>query len=221
MKRRRGILVLVLVGIAPLELNGLYNWYISQFPGWYWLVELITWILLPGVLLWIGTRSGWFSPDDLGLHTRMCGRRHAWLFVAALIGLSWLVSELSLWSSWGARALFPVNYGKLDFGYRDVVPAEGLGRFLALTHLALTAGIVEEIYFRGLVRLLFSSGVLGRLGFIVCSSVLFASIHWEGGVWILTEALLFGLSTAIIYSATGNLWPLIIGHAWADYFWFS
>jgi membrane protease YdiL (CAAX protease family) len=114
-----------------------------------------------------------------------------------------------------------VSIGKLEFGYRDVVPAEGLGRILALIHLALTAGIVEEIYFRGLIRLLFSSGALGNLGYILFSSVLFASIHWEGGVWNLMETLLFGLSTSIIYAAVGNLWPLIIGHAWADYYRFS
>jgi membrane protease YdiL (CAAX protease family) len=221
LNRRAGILTIVLVGITPLELNGLYNGYLSQFPAWYWLVETFTWILLPSLLLWMGMRSGWFSTDDIGLHTRICGRRNIWLFVVTLIGLSWLVAELSLWSNLLARAIFPVNYGKLDFEYTDVIPAGGLGRFLALTHLALTAGIVEELYFRGLVRLLFSNGAIGNLGFIVCSSVLFASIHWEGGVWVLTEALLFGLSTAVIYSITGNLWPLIIGHAWADYFWFS
>src|ERR1041384_5246566 len=221
MSRRRTILCLVLVGIAPTELNGFYNSYLAQFPGWYWSVEIASWIILPAILLWIGMKNNWFTWSDLGLHCRIGGQRDPWLFAATIALLPWaLMQSDQLFGSW-AYDLFPVNFGAVGFHYRDMIPKDGMRRALALSFCCLSAGIVEEIYFRGMVRLLFRNTFWGRLGFVLASSLVFASVHWEGGVRALTEAFLFGVLAAVVYLLGGNLWPLILGHAWTDYIWFS
>lgn len=219
--QRGGLALIVLVGILPLELNGLYNGSLSQMFGWYWLVEICTWILLPALLLWLGFKNEWFTWSDLGLHSKIAGRLHPWLFLGCLIPLAWVVMKTDLIFNFWAHVLFPNNYGQVNFGYVDVVPAYGVGRYLAIAHLGLTAGIVEEIYFRGIMRLIFPKGFWGGISFIVLSSVLFASIHWEGGIRSLAECFLFGFLSSVLYTALGNLWPLIMGHAWADMIWFS
>jgi len=83
----------------------------------------------------------------------------------------------------------------------------------------LTAGFVEEIYYRGMMSRLFPDGWRGTLLYVPVSSLVFASVHWDGGVWTMFEALTFGLAAGAIFRATRNLWPLIVAHAVIDYGW--
>ncbi len=222
MSKSRPLLALLLaIGILPLLLNGLYNSYLSQTPHIYWTAEILTWVVLPAVLLGVAFHRKLFSTTDIGLHIRIFGRSSWPLFLAATVVISVLVVAIYGYSTEAAHKLFSTNHGAGSFFYRDVVPGSGLLRFLVLVYLCLSAGIVEELYFRGMTRLLFSKNWSGSLLYIATTAIVFSLIHWEGGVWNLTEAFLFGLATSALYVVSGNLWPLIIGHALTDYFWFS
>lgn len=220
-RSRVRLAILFFVGILPLLLNGFYNSYLSQTPFRYWAVETLTWIVLPSILLWSARRSDLFGAADLGLHLSVSGRSSWPLFLGSILIAAPLVVLVDVYSAEAARSLFPVNHGAAAFQYRDLVPATSFPRLLVLLYLCLSAGLVEEVYFRGMARLLFPAGWQGSLSYIAFSALLFSSIHWEGGVWNLSEALLFGLATSALYVSLGNLWPLIIGHVVSDYLWFS
>jgi membrane protease YdiL (CAAX protease family) len=60
----------------------------------------------------------------------------------------------------------------------------------------------------------------GALLFVFVSSLLFASAHWEGGIWAISESTMWGLAAAVLYLASGNLWPLIFAHVVVDWTYF-
>lgn len=220
-QRRAGIVLLLAAGLAPLLLNGFYNARVAQSVPLYWVVELLTWVLLPALLFTAGLRLGLCTPAGLGLHGQLRGRedRRGLLLAIAAVALAfpWAYSgsyALALW-------LFPHNWGYVAFEYQDMVPAAGPLRWLALAHLALSAGIVEELYFRGLLRTLFADGRRGALAFVLVSAAAFSLIHWEGGVHNLFATLLVGLGAGAVYAWLRNLWPLVIGHALTDLWWFA
>jgi len=222
MRKPRFLLAaLLFVGVLPLMLNGFYKPYLAQMPHIYWVVEILTWIVLPSLLVWIAFRNELFTLSDVGIHIKIFGRSSWPLFLGATLILPILVVWVDAYSISVAQKLFATNYDAIDFSYRNVVPASGLPRFLVLLYLCLSAGIVEELYFRGMARLLFPKSLAGSLLYIAITAILFSLIHWEGGVWNLTETLLFGLAMSTLYVLSGNLWPLIIGHAITDYLWFS
>jgi membrane protease YdiL (CAAX protease family) len=111
------------------------------------------------------------------------------------------------------------------FEYRNMLPppgpASGVWRLLAVAYLAISAGLVEEFYYRGLMRLLFGRRVAGTILFVLISSLVFAGSHWEWGELKLFYTFVWGVIFAMVYIATGNLWPGIIGHAAVDAWWIS
>lgn len=222
MRKPRFLLAaLLFIGVLPLMLNGFYKPYLAQMSHMYWVVEILTWIVLPSLLVWIAFRHELFTLSDVGLHIKIFGRSSWPLFLGATLILSILVVWVDAYSISVAQKLFATNYGAIDFSYRNVVPASGFLRFLVLLYLCLSAGIVEELYFRGMARLLFPKSLTGSLLYIAITTITFSLMHWEGGVWNLTETLLFGFAMSTLYVLSGNLWPLIIGHAINDFLWFS
>lgn len=96
-------------------------------------------------------------------------------------------------------------------------------RWLKVFFFALSAGIVEELYFRGWLRRLFSQGYLGAGLFVLISSALFALIHWGNGTVDygfnfkhLAVTFCWGLGSALAYLKINNLWFLIVAHALLD-----
>ncbi len=219
--RRRGkIAYLLLLGILPLELNGFYNAQLSQYPDWYWCVEILTWIVLPIFILFMAARWRLFHASEIGLHAEVAGHRSTGLLIAALLIVPAFFVIVDHVGYFAAQGFFPKNIGKIAFGYRDLVPSSGFLRALVLLHLCLTAGIVEEIYFRGMGRLLFPETSMGSAMYVIVSSLVFSSIHWEGGVWNLSATLVLGVTSSVLFVLLRNLWPLIVGHILCDFLWF-
>lgn len=86
---------------------------------------------------------------------------------------------------------------------------------------SLTAGIVEEIYFRGWLRRLMRGSLGMTLAYVGTSSILFSLIHWGQGEKQLIATGIFGLMCAVAYLGVRNLWPLIAAHVIVDvtFFW--
>jgi len=57
--------------------------------------------------------------------------------------------------------------------------------------------------------------------YIAVSPLLFALVHWEGGTANVIAAYIFGLGAVGVFMYMKNIWPLIIGHIYTDYVWFS
>ena len=207
------------LGICPLYFNGYINSHIASRPAAYWAFEFSYWILLPLLVLVALVRFGGLRISDIGIHGRIRGHRS----IGALVLVSLVLCPLYyLVHSSALRYFGTLLPSNGLFQYHAMVPDSGIARIVVAVYFALTAGIVEEIYFRGLAfracEMLVSRPVLL---YLAISPVLFALIHWESGAANTAASYIFGVLTAGSYVVLRNLWPLIVAHAYTDYVWFT
>jgi membrane protease YdiL (CAAX protease family) len=223
---RAEVAALFLIGLAPAEFNWYYNPRLSDTPRLFWTVDLIRCLLLPAALVAWGIWRRLFTLADLGLQTRVFGRRNVFLLFATIVIVAVLQSHLDTQLlAWVSHAYPPTASSASHFSYNQMLPPSGPEtggyRLLAVVYLAISAGFSEEILFRGLLRRAFGPGLIQTAVFVVISAVAFASIHLFGGQAKAAYALGHGLAAAAIYAVTGNLWPVVVGHTMIDLYWFS
>ena len=210
---------LIGIGIFPFFINGYVNALLAPVPAAYWAFEVSYWVVLPAILMTVAVRRHGLSMADIGLDTRAFGKRNVLLLV--LLCVAFCPVDLFVYKH-TYEYLRTVFTGPAFFQYESIVPkADGWPRMGVAIYFALTAGVVEEVYFRGL----FHMAVRGRADatgiYLVWSPLLFAIIHWEGGLANVFTTYLFGLFAAAIFLVVRNLWPLIFGHIYTDYVLFS
>ena len=211
---RKKYAVATAIGIAPFFLNGLVNAKLSAWPLAYWFFEVLIWVIVPiAVLSYLVQRAG-LRFADVQLSTSIFGKRSVTLVVLTSLLFCALCYGVYTGTYAYTRSVLP-DAG--IFSYRSALPSEESGRAFAVLYLALSAGVVEEIYFRGLLfkALEFVRGAVPL--YLLVSPILFAAIHWESG-WANTgAAYVYGLFAAVAYLAMRNIWPLIVGHFYTDY----
>jgi hypothetical protein len=221
-RKRVWLAALLIVGLLPFELNGWYNPRLSTTA--FWCIELLTWVVMPMAILTVALRRGIVTRAELGLHLSVFGKRNEALILMFSLVASFALYHIDRWTVEKAGALFPANFGYSPFQYRTVVPdpgpTTGWLRLLAISYLALSAGWVEETYYRAMMSKLFSPRWWGTLLYVLVSTIVFASAHWEGGVQTMFEAAVFGGIAALLFRAIQNIWPLIIAHTIVDFLWF-
>jgi membrane protease YdiL (CAAX protease family) len=109
-----------------------------------------------------------------------------------------------------------------QFGYNMALPDNAILRAAVALFFSLTAGVVEEIFFRGLFRQIVSAllGPTAVKTYIFGSALIFGLAHWEQGSVGLYRATAFGLAAAILFLKLGDLRPLILAHALIDLYIF-
>ncbi len=222
-RERLQLAVLLILGVSPYLLNGWYNPILATHQWAFWVVEIVTWIVLPSSLLFSGFRRRLFTPDDIGLSGTIRGRKLPLLIPPLAILITIALYFLDRWAVAFGKSEWPSNPLANGFSYLAMLPPPGpatrLLRLAALVHLSVTAGVVEEIYYRGVFMRLFGDGIAAGCAFVVISAIVFASVHWEGGVIVLFEALVWGVASAMVYRLVRNLWPLIVAHVVVDLLW--
>jgi len=96
-------------------------------------------------------------------------------------------------------------------------------KFPVVFYLAATAGVVEEIFYRGIpYKLIFESEgiVCKRFVYVMGTSIAFSAIHWDKGLHFLIGTFVFGLFASYLYLKLKNLWPLVGGHFVYDFYIF-
>jgi membrane protease YdiL (CAAX protease family) len=195
-------------------LDGFTKPALAQLPRLFWTYDVTKWVLLPAVTLfamrvWCGTRQA-----DFGLH----GPAPHWS-LAQLSGFTVLFTALAMsyfgFQLLGARFL-PAG------GTFDLVALlpEGAARLAAVLYLCVTAAVVEELFYRGVLReaMAPAGAGLGRAtGYVVVSSTLFGVSHFEGGAVEIFATGLYGVVAALFALRVRNLWPLIVGHFATDF----
>ena len=213
---------LLLVGLTPAEFNWIFNPHLVHLPAIFWAVDIFRWVVLPAFIFSWGIRARLFTIRELGLDCRVFGRSNLWMFAATLIAIPALLCWLDPYEFWLAPRLAAAS--PVRFSYQQMIPpvanAPALHLITAI-YFSVGAGLVEEFYYRGLVRYICGRGFLRSCLFIVVSLLLFAPPHLNGGTIGVIYADLFGLGAALIYLAVGNLWPLIIAHILIDFGWFN
>lgn len=207
---------LLLVGITPFYLNGWYNPRLLDNPSMFWIAEVFVWVILPLVILITARNAHLFTLKDLGYHTNLHGKR----MPIAIIVLSVCATALGvaivdpLWQA--AESITPENAWSTTFRYSQMLPASGWARLAAVAFMSISAGLVEELYCRGMFRQLLPRGFGGGLAMLILSSLLFAGAHWEGGTTSMIYAGTWGAIFAGMYLSTDNLWPSIAAHTAVD-----
>lgn len=225
MPRRVELWLLIAVAVTPAVLNGWYNPRIYTTPWLFWTIEVLTWTVLPALLYIWGRRRKLFDNDDLGFHMRIAGRSNVYLFAATLVVFAfadpWIDKQL-------INTFFmpniPDDYAP-TFWYDQVVPPRGPDtgalRLLVIFYLAATAGFIEEMVYRGMMRHACGRSWYGTVAFISVSSAMFSLIHWEGGEPKLIYTAAVGVVFAVMRLGVGSLWPLILGHFMVDHYWLN
>jgi membrane protease YdiL (CAAX protease family) len=217
--KNRELTALLLIGILPFELNGLYNIYLASWPLYYWIVDIISWIFLPLAMYFWGIHRGLFTNAEIGFHPYVSGRIH-YTCILVLI-LSPIIYFAHGYSRAIAMRIIPTNYGAVNFGYGQVVASYGGPKFLMLFYFAVTAGLVEEFFYRGVMYKLICMRKRRFIMYVFISSLVFSSVHWELGVQFLLSHFLWGLVMGSIYYKIRNIWPLVFGHTIIDLIAFS
>jgi len=215
---RHRYLLLAAIGILPFLINGPVNARIAQLPWLYWGFELAIWVVLPTALLLATMRSPGFRFADLGLHLAVSSYRG----LPAVLLACLLFSPLGYGVYVGATALFEHWFPNDGFfHYETMIPESGIGHHAVILYFALSAGLVEEFLFRGLLLRAAQEFAHPGLSFMLVSPLAFSLIHWESGLANLCATWVYGLFAAAAYLLMKNLWPLIAGHVATDLLWFG
>jgi hypothetical protein len=91
---RAEVAALFVIGLAPAEFNWYYNPRLSEMPRLFWTVDFIRCLLLPAALVAWGIWRRLFTLADLGLHSRVFGRRNAFLLIGTIIIVAIFQSHL-------------------------------------------------------------------------------------------------------------------------------
>ena len=95
-----------------------------------------------------------------------------------------------------------------------------LVRWLDLTlGLALVA-ISEELIFRSAMGPLLRQRAYSPAAVLWVSAILFAAIHWSGGLGVIVTALVAGVLFMWVYQRIGSVVPLIVAHFLVDFLLF-
>jgi len=216
--RRNLYLACAATGISPYLVNGYVNSKVAAWPALYWTLEALFWIAIPAALFFVLVRRGGLRAADLGLHGRIFGRDSVALVIVACLIFCPLDYAVYSRAYEYFRTVLPAEG---LFHYQSMIPQSGAGRLLAALYFALTAGIVEELYFRGLLYRIAAFERWPATLYLALSPLLFAAIHWENGAASVAGAYVFGLLAASAFLVMRNLWPLIAGHIYTDYVWFG
>ena len=212
------LLLLAAIGITPFLLNGVVNSLIYHNALWYWSFELLTWIVIPGVVFYRVMRTPGLRLADLGYHGAIRTRRHPALLALTCALFAPLCYVVYTRSFAFLEPLFPAQPW---FQYESVVPESGMLYLLVVAYFALSAGLVEEFLFRGLLYRALAECRDAAWLFLLISPLLFALIHWEDGVANLLATYVVGVFMALAYLGLRNIWPLVVGHVFTDLLWFG
>ena len=205
--------IIISLGIILLiwSMNGMYMSFLSGYSKTlFWSLDLVQWIVIPlAIIVYLSSRHG-LTVDQYGLDFQQ------------------LTIKTFIWTVPATLTLYPAFFWVTDFTwellgqpsgfftFHNAYP-EGIMGTVIWLYSALTAGIVESIFFIGLPWLLWSQLVnKNSPAFIAIISVIFAVVHWEQGLHIVTGAFVFSLAACTWYLALRNLWPVLLAHIIID-----
>lgn len=198
----------------PFYLNDLYVVGVTQRSlVALWSLDLVFFVTIPSLTLWLLHRAGHVDVAAILRRPRTELQRQfalppspivAHVAMAALLAggsflVFWAIINPIIW------ALLPAS----PHGY--AFPTEQPWRLLVILYAALTAGIIEEVVFRGIVleRLQRTHSLRNS---ILISAVLFGLIHWHGGSALIAMAAVWAIPVSLYYASTENLWVPILWH---------
>ena len=210
------IVSLTSIPIAGALLNGLYNGPLYRLnPSLFWAADLALFVLAPAAILYWLAKFARILPKNYGLTFPPYGGFESVatsLFLAIVLAV---VYEATKYVGWAFTWRW---YVEPDFNYGAATPA-GILKPLVACYWAITAGLVESVFYIGLPWYLWRNhfGLAHRRRlFLWVSAAIFAAVHWEQGPHNVVAAFAFGLTACLIYWKINDLWPIVGAHALVD-----
>ena len=201
----RRLLLLVLPLLIWQLINGVVSCTLWAMGPTVWLgADVLGFVILPVGMLLLGWRRGWITPASLGL--RWDGFRAA----DPLLLLAFVAIVDRLYKGWAWQLGLPSARLVADCNPFPDAP------LALLLYGAISAGVIEELVYRGLFWRLCSRFSRPDLLYLGLGPLLFALVHWEQGLPGLLRSWLFGLLFAALYRWRAQLWPLILAHILID-----
>ncbi|TGM06018.1 CPBP family intramembrane glutamic endopeptidase [Leptospira jelokensis] len=197
-------------------LNGFFNPQLSKNTTLFVTVEIIFWVILPlFTLIHLTYNLKIFSFSDLGFNSKLF-KSNSYFFVIIFSLIFAFFVQLIYFTTYSLlSSIFTTNYFK-NFEIQSTIPKDFETGVAVSLYYALTAGFVEEIYYRAFIAKIFEINFTLNINYILISSTLFSLNHWEGGIINLIDTFLYGLLFSIFYNKFKNIWPLIIAHSITD-----
>ena len=179
----------------------------------FWAIDLVSHLLIPIVFLWVLWRWYQVGPSSYRLTRvpRQANRLQLWpaaitytLFLTAAYFAGYLVGLfLEGYAAWPRK----IAYGQM-------IPTDSLGSMLVILYFSITAGVFEEVFYRGIFQLACDTAFpyLSRWAVVLSSGSLFAAIHWPSGLPAVIGSFFFGLIAAWLYAKQRDLRPLAVAH---------
>ena len=223
LSRADAVLIGTFIVFAATTLDGHFKESLHEASRFvFGLFDFTKFVLIPAAVLgWLYLRYS-VAPRDYGV--KALNRGDGWLrtvgLVALLVALLYFAYHGSVKLAW----IFTWQISApATFYYKDTVPAGWL-HYPVVFYYGLTAGIVEEIFFRGLPLLYLREKfgqAIPRTSYVIVTAIAFGLIHWENGLHEVIATTVFGAGAAVLYLQVRNLWPLIAAHALIDIWEFS
>ena len=178
----------------------------------FWAVDGLQWIVLPALLLGLLAHKAALRPTHYGLvplGKNLWPLAEQGLMVFVTAGLAFLVARNLSW-----RVLGP---SPGSFQWVHLFP-QGLAGAAVQIYAAVSAGLVESIFFIGLPWLLYASERRhpSELHFTLAVSAIFALAHWEHGRHIVIAAFFAHWVMCRWFLHWRTLWPVVLGHTMID-----
>jgi membrane protease YdiL (CAAX protease family) len=148
---------------------------------------------------WSALRLGFVTPPRLAMGLALA---------AAFLGLLWVQRR--------ALIVRPDRLARLrgKLGQVEILLPRTPGERRGFALVSITAGICEELLFRGFLMSYFAGW--GLVAAVAVSSLFFGFAHIYQGMPSVPRTGIVGLVLALIVVAAGSLWPAIIIHAAID-----
>jgi len=197
--------------------NGYLNQLWAQSPGFFWGFEIVSWVALPLLVFYFLFQRYDLKPSEIGCANPFPNKSTGSKFIFTCLVLA-ILDYLIYRDAY--QLFYELTLSEPIFEYQSLIPETGTSRFVVIWYFAITAGIVEEIYFRGLlfkVSNLFGSPIFL---YLLISPILFSLIHWEGGLSNIGATYVLGLFCCLVFLWLKNIWPLVVAHISTDLIWF-
>jgi membrane protease YdiL (CAAX protease family) len=184
-------------------------------PALYWAFDVLKFVVVPAAAALFLAKYLAIRPKHYGL--RGIAQHETWGHFFGLTIFLALILDFAYYASWYI-AWFALQPEVGPLFYQEINP-RGLLRVPVTLYMAISAGVVEEIFFRGLPLLYLERrfpNALPRKSYILGTAALFGLIHWGNGPHEVMATFVFGVLAAILYLRLRDLWPLIVAHAAID-----
>ena len=197
--------------------NSFYLPYLYELNvAYYWVADVTQFVFVPGISLFLLFRGSSLSFSECGF--KWPKKRSMWLllFFNTLL-LILIYGPMLNYLKTLALGLLP--YSRQLFTFHAVVPDELPWRVVVVFYFAVTAGLVEETFYRGLLFAYWKNCITPLrlfLSYSLSSALLFSAIHWEYGLHFVFATFSIGILVAAMYYYSRNIWPFVISHALVD-----